>query len=68
MIRQLCSPVRWYESMEVLTAQNVDNFVEVGPGKVLTGLVKKSLPADYPAKLFSINSLKAVEAYLNDTA
>ncbi|MFH0980494.1 MAG: ACP S-malonyltransferase [Planctomycetota bacterium] len=38
---QVVRPVRWQESMERLIAQGFDTFVEVGPGRVLTGLMKK---------------------------
>ena len=41
LIRQVSSPVRWEESVRHLVAQGVDQFVEVGPGKVLSGLVRK---------------------------
>lgn len=41
LLRQLTSPVRWQESIEYLLAQGVDRFVEVGPGKVLSGLIKR---------------------------
>lgn len=40
LIRQVSSPVRWLESMELLIREGVDTFVEVGPGKVLTGLMR----------------------------
>ena len=68
LARQLCSPVRWYESIQNLMRQQVTDFVEVGPGKVLSGLVKKSLPADYPAKIHNVNSLSTLEEYLKDDA
>jgi [acyl-carrier-protein] S-malonyltransferase len=41
VIRQVSSPVRWQESVERLVADGVTTFVEVGPGEVLAGLVKK---------------------------
>ncbi|MFF6012143.1 ACP S-malonyltransferase [Rahnella sp. R3(2024)] len=41
LIRQLYSPVRWTESVEFMAAQGVEQLVEVGPGKVLTGLTKR---------------------------
>jgi [acyl-carrier-protein] S-malonyltransferase len=41
---QLTSPVRWTESVAWMVAQGVDCFVEVGPGKVLTGLVRRIAP------------------------
>jgi [acyl-carrier-protein] S-malonyltransferase len=39
--RQVTSPVRWEESMRVLRSEGVEVFVEVGPGKVLSGLLRQ---------------------------
>ena len=41
LIRQVSSPVHWKESVEVLIGEGVDTFVEVGPGKVLSGLMRQ---------------------------
>ncbi|CAI0719161.1 ACP S-malonyltransferase [Serratia entomophila] len=41
LVRQLYSPVRWTESVEFIAAQGVTSLLEVGPGKVLTGLTKR---------------------------
>ena len=41
LVRQVSSPVRWLESMELLIREGVDTFVEVGPGKVLSGLMRQ---------------------------
>lgn len=41
LIQQLYSPVRWVESVEKLIASGVTSFIECGPGKVLTGLIKR---------------------------
>ncbi len=41
LTRQVSSPVRWLQSVETLMAEGVETFVEVGPGKVLSGLVKQ---------------------------
>ena len=38
--QQVANPVRWEESMRLLAARGVERFVEVGPGKVLTGLLR----------------------------
>lgn len=40
LIRQVSAPVRWTEIVERMLADGIDTFVEVGPGKVLSGLVK----------------------------
>lgn len=41
LVRQVSSPVRWLESVELLIKRGVDTFVEVGPGKVLTGVMRQ---------------------------
>ena len=41
LLRQVSSPVRWLESMELLLQEGVSTFVEVGPGKVLSGLMRQ---------------------------
>ena len=41
LVAQVTSPVRWQQNIETLIAQGVDVFIECGPGKVLSGLVKK---------------------------
>ncbi|TVP15975.1 ACP S-malonyltransferase [Shewanella sp. KCT] len=41
LVRQLYCPVRWSETVEKMAAEGVSQLVEVGPGKVLTGLAKR---------------------------
>ena len=41
LIRQVSSSVRWQQSIEAMIADGVDRFVEIGPGKTLSGFVKK---------------------------
>ncbi|WP_255964228.1 GNAT family N-acetyltransferase, partial [Staphylococcus aureus] len=41
MVKQLYSPVQFINSTELLIDQGVDHFIEIGPGKVLSGLIKK---------------------------
>ncbi len=64
MTRQLCSPVRWYDTMTRLMEQEVEVFVEVGPGRVLAGLLKKTLPRDYPGKFYNVANMKQLEKFL----
>jgi [acyl-carrier-protein] S-malonyltransferase len=44
LVRQLISPVVWTETVRKMVAEGFTGFVEVGPGKVLTGLIKKIHP------------------------
>ncbi len=41
LVHQVCSPVRWAESMNQLTGEGFDQFVEIGNGRVLRGLMKR---------------------------
>ena len=41
LVAQLSAPVRWTETIEKLVAEGVDQFIEAGPGSVLSGLVKR---------------------------
>ncbi|MEQ1605823.1 MAG: ACP S-malonyltransferase [Pyrinomonadaceae bacterium] len=41
LTQQVSSPVRWLETIENMRANGVDKFIEIGPGKVLTGLVRQ---------------------------
>ena len=68
MGRQLCSPVKWYDCMVKLIDDKMETFVEVGPGRVLTGLLKKTLPPDYPAKVYNISNMKQLERFMNENA
>jgi len=63
MVTQLCHPVRWYDTMGRLMDQEVEVFVEVGPGSVLAGLLKKTIPEGYPHQIFSLNTLKTLEMF-----
>ncbi len=41
LVRQVCAPVRWEQSVQTMIGLGVTKYVEIGPGKVLTGLVKR---------------------------
>ena len=45
LIAQLTSPVRWTQSVLKMLDDGAERFVEIGPGKVLQGLVAKTAPA-----------------------
>ncbi len=43
LFRQVVMPVRWYESVEYMKNQNINRFIEIGPGNVLTGLIRRTV-------------------------
>jgi [acyl-carrier-protein] S-malonyltransferase len=62
LIRQVTGAVHWTESMQVLIAQGVTNFVEVGPGKVLSGLLRQIDRSQKCAQVEDSASLKKLLA------
>jgi len=60
LIDQITSRVRWRESIDFMIRQGVTSFLEIGPGKVLSGLVKK---INRDVKILNINS---IEDIIND--
>ncbi|MET0622629.1 MAG: ACP S-malonyltransferase [Pyrinomonadaceae bacterium] len=64
LVRQVSSPVRWRESVELLSRAGVDTFVEVGPGKVLTGLVRQTAPQARGLNVEDAATLDAARAAL----
>ena len=59
--RQVTAPVRWVESVRILGKCGVDTYVEVGPGKVLAGTIKRIQPE---ARVFNVEDEKGLRAYL----
>ena len=65
LLRQVSSAVRWLESMELLLQQGVGTFVEVGPGKVLSGLMRQINRDASCLNVDDAASLEAARAKLN---
>jgi [acyl-carrier-protein] S-malonyltransferase len=61
LIRQVSSPVRWEDVVRRLVADGARTFVELGPGTVLSGLIRKIEPA---AAAVSIENVKGLEKAL----
>jgi [acyl-carrier-protein] S-malonyltransferase len=59
LVKQLPSPVRWEESVRKMAAMGVTTFVEVGPGTVLTGLIKRIIP---DATTFNVQDQASLDA------
>ena len=63
LIEQIEKPVRWRESVENMRGLGVNRFIEVGPGKVLSGLIKR---IDRNVILNQVNNLEDVKNIIND--
>ena len=58
LINQICSTVRWRESIINMSEKKVTDYIEIGPGKVLSGMVKRTLK---DINCFSINSINDIK-------
>ena len=54
LTNQIFSTVKWRESMIYISKEGITDFIEIGPGKVLTGMVKRTIKG---SNCFSINSI-----------
>jgi len=64
LFQQIYSKVRWRESVLFMSEKKINNFIEIGPGKVLTGLIKRILP---DSNSFSINSIDDIKNLNNES-
>lgn len=62
LLRQVASPVRWVESIEKMIAMGVRRFVEIGPGNVLTGLIRR---IDSSVELINVSDVPSIEAFVD---
>ncbi len=62
LIRQLSSPVLWEDSVQKMIELGVDTFIEIGPGKVLSGLIKK---IDRSVETYSVSDEESFTAAVN---
>ncbi|OGC91357.1 MAG: [acyl-carrier-protein] S-malonyltransferase [candidate division Zixibacteria bacterium RBG_16_53_22] len=64
LVRQILSPVMWYPILQNMYRDGVRRFVEIGPGKVLQGTVKRSL--EYPdIEILGVDTLDSLDQYMN---
>ena len=63
LIQQIYSTVRWRESMIKMSREKVTDFIEIGPGKTLTGMAKRTVKN---INCFSINSIDDIKKLLNE--
>ncbi|PHM63704.1 ACP S-malonyltransferase [Xenorhabdus ishibashii] len=62
LVRQLYNPVRWTESVEYIAEQGIEQLVEIGPGKVLTGLTKRIVDT---LSAVAVNDVSSLTVALN---
>jgi [acyl-carrier-protein] S-malonyltransferase len=58
LIRQVSSPVKWEQSIRRMIADGVDTFIEIGPGKALSGFVKK---IDKAANVYNVENIEELK-------
>lgn len=61
LVTQVCAPVLWEQSVTEMVAQGVTRFVEIGPGKVLCGLVKRITKEVESCNVEDLSGLKALQ-------
>jgi [acyl-carrier-protein] S-malonyltransferase len=61
LVRQVAAPVRWVESVQKMVSMGVKRIVEIGPGNVLTGLVKR---IDSNVELINVSDVPSLEAFI----
>lgn len=60
LIKQMTNPVKWVDSIMKMKSEGVNCFIEVGPGKILMGLIKQIIPESKVFNVFDSNSLENV--------
>ncbi len=63
LLYQLCNCIQWQSSVEYMIAQGVSTFIEIGPGKVLAGLIKR---IDRNVKILNIGDAESVRNFTVD--
>ena len=63
LVEQIYSKVRWRESILFMKNNGVNEFFEIGPGKVLSGLIKRIMKE---AKSFNINTIDDAKKFSNE--
>ena len=63
LAKHIISPVRFDKAIKLMENEEIEEYVEIGPGKVLTGFIKKD---NKEAKVYNINNLETLESYINN--
>ena len=65
LAKQISSSVRWQQSIERMLEEGVDTFVEIGPGKTLTGFMRKIAPDAKACNIQKVEDLEQIAEILN---
>ena len=60
LIKQMTHPVKWVDTITKMNSEGINYFIEIGPGKVLKGLIKQIIPESKVFNVFDSNSLQNV--------
>ena len=63
LIDQIFSTVKWRDTLIYMSKNGIQNFIEIGPGKALTGMVKRTIK---DANTFSINTIADIKNLQNE--
>ena len=63
LVDQICSPVRWRESLINISEEDIQSYIEIGPGKALSGMVKRTIKN---VNCFSINTITDIKNFINE--
>ena len=61
--KHIISPIRFDKAIKIMQEEKVDEYIEIGPGRTLTGFVKKD---NKEAKTYNINNIESLEKYLEE--
>jgi len=61
LVAQLTAPVRWYQTMKYFRDNGIDTLIEIGPGKVLTGLAKRELDG---AQMINLDTMQDIQNFV----
>ena len=64
LIDQIFSTVKWRESLNYMSENGIKNYIEIGPGKALSGMVKRTIKNDF--NCFSVNSIDDMKKIENE--
>lgn len=66
--KQISSPVKWQQSVERMLTDGVDTFIEIGPGRTLSGFVKKINKQNKKLRIISVDKYEELEKAMEDLA